>query len=75
MNRKLYKIQTRQRRARNLNSVSTDLKYWEKMTILNEHDQLEETRVIESSDYILYQLDANNTLNVPKKMGVCYGKK
>lgn len=72
---KLSKIQRRQSKGKKLNNPSSDLKYWECVVIYNENDTLVESRVIDYKSYILYQLDTNNTLNVPKKMGICYGKK
>lgn len=71
---KLNKVQLRQSKGKKLNSPSSDLKYWECMNI-RMNEILEENRVVDLKSYILYQLDTNNTLNVPKKMGICYGKK
>ena len=71
MNNFINKLQKRCKKSNRLNNIFKDFKYWQ----IIDGDGGEIPRVILYSDEMLYQLDANNTLNVPKKMGVCCGKK
>lgn len=71
MNNTINKLQKRCKKSNNLNNIFRDLKYWQVI----DGNCGEMQRVIFYEDEILYQLDINNTMNVPKKIGICYGKK
>lgn len=73
MNNKLKTVHRRNYYLRKLHKLTVDLKYWEVINLPD--DEGYETRVIDSNSDVLYSLDVSNTLNVPKKMGICYGKK
>jgi hypothetical protein len=73
MNNKLRTIHKRNYYLRKLHKLTADLKYWEVINLPD--DEGYETRVIDSNSDVLYNIDVSNTLNVPKKMGICYGKK
>jgi hypothetical protein len=73
MNRKLRTVHKKNYYLRKLHKITLDLKYWEVVHFIDESTP--PTRIIDNNDDVLYNLDVSNALNVPKKMGICYGKK